>query len=1351
MEFTDGRPVEGLGPGKPLGMLAYILVKREVRREELISLFWSDLPEQKARNAFRQTLHRLRKGLGEALVKRGSASLAIESGEFLSSDLIQFEQALQRGEFDAALELYRGPFLEGLELGERDFENWILGERARLDSRYQWALQQAITSANSAGHIEKALAMAALLTQSAPLSAGAALTESSLLIAAGRTTEARANLERFTKRYRTEFGEEAPQDIRDSLGRLRKDSSTSTTSTFDPERRDLLGRDSEMARLLAVWTDTRAGNANLVLIEGPDGIGKTAVVEEFLSRVSKIGSLLPLVGRERSSGALLPYASIGQALRGVLTAPGLAGASQHLLAEAARLLPELHDHFDLPPVQNVSDEASQLRFYEGVAALLDAVAYEQPVCLVLDDFHSAAPTTMRLVEYLCGRLASVAVAIVLIFRSSSVNNSRASSFPFTLRDSSNENRESNFSIPVTRIVIPPLQASDAESLARSVADDDVLPADECERIAALSGGVPFRILDLARQAAGGLRISALPATLQESLWARLQGCSPSQQRLFVASALIERPASIRLLAGASHLSEAAAFDAVLALEARGLLRQTPQGVAPEHHEAAQFALMGTGPAGRALLAGWAAEALANESNPRAAELSHLFNLAGNSRECFKYAIAAAYEAAGLSEGQSVQHFLGVAETAAATPADRAKIETVRRSFEPEHRRLLSGESAEISDGDLISTATPAVRKSETARVVPPSVRLLLITLMRSSPVRIAGSVALGIVLAVAGLSANRMRNGIKGPTLPDTLFLVNRSAQTPQIVYVSGEIAPGKTIPQAYSKSASTTWLDSLTLPYMNPVPSPSRKFVAVERMRESGPDILLFSPTGKFVKEVAAGPGDNIIAGWSPDGNWLLATHGQSIADGSYDADLFAISSDGNRRISIDTSTSRSVAEAAWSPDGTHIAWTARVGDTHQQEIFIANADGTGQINISNSGEEDYHVAWSRDGGRIAFTSNRFGNADIFAYELGTRKLWRLTGDSGQDDYATFSPDGNFVAFESTAEGMSSVFAVRTLGGNPFRVAGGANNFTISRWGTPSQTSSYIAKVRLVGATQVPISGSVRPRVIATSANNISLLEPAVKWTNLDPALLDLSLVAGSADEGGNPSAVLTGIKPGLARVAISAGGWRADTAMFRVGNSRIDLISDDFTNGISPTQWIVGGDSAASVISAAGGRELSLRSGRQRESGVLSQAQLPFFNGFFARVAVRAPLGSPTAQRTFSISLVSADSNARMTQAQPQIRLATIQWIGQAARISYSVDRETWTEPLGLLSAKDQHVFEMLIDETGKVAFIVDGEQHWKSRLRIPGGTSPGRLWLGSQGAADLVSFDNVHAGLGPVAVRR
>ena len=83
------------------------------------------------------------------------------------------------------------------------------------------------------------------------------------------------------------------------------------------------------------------------------------------------------------------------------------------LAKQARLLPELRDRFDLPAVTPVADDAERLRFYEGVAALLEAVAFEQPVLVVLEGLESSGERTQELLHFLATRLGDAAVLLLL--------------------------------------------------------------------------------------------------------------------------------------------------------------------------------------------------------------------------------------------------------------------------------------------------------------------------------------------------------------------------------------------------------------------------------------------------------------------------------------------------------------------------------------------------------------------------------------------------------------------------------------------------------------------------------------------------------------------------------------------------------------------------------------------------------------------------------------------------------------------------------------------------------------------------------------------------------------------------
>jgi TolB protein len=85
-----------------------------------------------------------------------------------------------------------------------------------------------------------------------------------------------------------------------------------------------------------------------------------------------------------------------------------------------------------------------------------------------------------------------------------------------------------------------------------------------------------------------------------------------------------------------------------------------------------------------------------------------------------------------------------------------------------------------------------------------------------------------------------------------------------------------------------------------------------------------------------------------------------------------------------------------AWSPDGTKIAFaTDRDSGPGNLEIYSMNADGTNQTRLTNNPAADEEPAWSPDGTKISFRTNRDdGNYDIYTINPDGTNPTRLTND---------------------------------------------------------------------------------------------------------------------------------------------------------------------------------------------------------------------------------------------------------------------------------------------------------------------------------------------------------------------
>ncbi len=109
-------------------------------------------------------------------------------------------------------------------------------------------------------------------------------------------------------------------------------------------------------------------------------------------------------------------------------------------------------------------------------------------------------------------------------------------------------------------------------------------------------------------------------------------------------------------------------------------------------------------------------------------------------------------------------------------------------------------------------------------------------------------------------------------------------------------------------------------------------------------------------------------------------------------------MNADGTNILKLTTSTALDQMPA-WSPDGSKIAFmSTRTGNP---EVFVMNANGTNQINITNnSPTADARPSWSRTQNKITFMSMRDGNMEIYLMNGDGTGQTRLTNHPASDDF---------------------------------------------------------------------------------------------------------------------------------------------------------------------------------------------------------------------------------------------------------------------------------------------------------------------------------------------------------------
>jgi DNA-binding SARP family transcriptional activator/predicted ATPase len=311
--WLDGRAVTGFRSGKARALLYYLSVSgRAQPRSVLAGLFWGGVAENHARRSLTMTLSNLRQLVGGHLdIARETVAFDTNSPYWLDTAVFEAgvtaaSQSQNIDEWEQAIDLYRGDFLEGFYLQDTpEFEQWVSGERIRLRERMLQALHLLADHLAAQDDLPQAIETLRRLLAFEPWREEAHRSLMRLLARGGQRSAALAQFEICRQMLAEEFDVEPETETvalyeRIRAGELSKGAveqrgrgeltsspphprSPAPLHNFPPQLTPFVGREHELAEIMRRLTDR---HCHLLTLVGPGGIGKTRLALQAAQRLS---------------------------------------------------------------------------------------------------------------------------------------------------------------------------------------------------------------------------------------------------------------------------------------------------------------------------------------------------------------------------------------------------------------------------------------------------------------------------------------------------------------------------------------------------------------------------------------------------------------------------------------------------------------------------------------------------------------------------------------------------------------------------------------------------------------------------------------------------------------------------------------------------------------------------------------------------------------------------------------------------------------------------------------------------------------------------------------------------------
>lgn len=194
--------------------------------------------------------------------------------------------------------------------------------------------------------------------------------------------------------------------------------------------------------------------------------------------------------------------------------------------------------------------------------------------------------------------------------------------------------------------------------------------------------------------------------------------------------------------------------------------------------------------------------------------------------------------------------------------------------------------------------------------------------------------------------------------------------------------------------------------------------------------EVFVMNVDGSNKRRVTKCKGGNFHPAFSPDGKKIVF---HSIRDGVRQIYVINVDGTGETRLNNDKFENR---DPSFSPDGKKIVFISNRGETDSEgagnfQIYTMNVDGSGIMPLTTGPAFNLDPAYSPDGKKIVFTTNRDFNAEIYIMNADGTGQQRVTSTTtNNESHPSFSPDGAKIVYHTNRDrGNYEIYTVNIDG----------------------------------------------------------------------------------------------------------------------------------------------------------------------------------------------------------------------------------------------------------------------------------------------------------------------------------